>query len=138
MEGEKKMEIELKKGEYFNYGERYFVTFGYGSKEEQNKMYKLFEDSLIPCYGSNSSRALEGKDYIMPYFALDDGRMKVRNTGKIGGTSIPDDLLNDFICRFVDIDKASVKVVSGEIKDKFDEKKFNDLLSSLDTKRFTR
>jgi hypothetical protein len=138
MEGGKKMEIELKKGEYFKHGERYFVTFSYDSKEEQYKMYRLFEDALIPCYGVNSSRALQGKDPIIPYLASDDGRMTVRNTGKVGGTSIPDDLLKDFICRFVDVDKASVKVVIGEIKDKFDEKKFDDLLSSLDTKRFTR
>ena len=126
------MKIELKKGEYFNYGDRYFVEFNYGNKEQQDKMYELFKKSLITCYGSNSTRAIEGKDYIMPYLVDERGKMTRIDTGIIGGTSIPEDLISEFIRRFVEVDGATVKVGNRQIKGKFDYEQFNEMFSNLD------
>ena len=125
------MQIRLNHDEYFNYGERYFVEFSYESKEQQDKMFKLFEEVLIPHYGASSSRAEEGKEYIMPYLADELGNMTAEKTGKIGGCSIPDDLLPGFIKRFVEKDHAIVKIGDGEIKDTFNEEQFNSLVSKI-------
>ena len=132
------MQIELKKGEYFNHGDRYFVEFNYGSKEQQDKMYELFEQVLVTHYGSNSTRGNEGKDYIMPYFADERGQMTPNNTGRIGGTSIPEDLLPEFIRRFVEVDGATVKVGNEQIKGQFDYEQFNEIVSNLGTHKQTR
>ena len=125
------MQIELKKDQYFQHGDRYFVEFKYSSKEQQDKVYELFESSLIPSYGSQSMRSQEGKDYIMPYLADEQGKMTTANTGRIGGTSIPEDLLPEFIRRFVEVDGATVKIGDEEIKGSFDYDQFEKITSKL-------
>lgn len=127
--------IELKQGDYFNHGQHYFVEFKYGTAEQQRKMYELFEQALLPSYGSHSQRAKDGKEYIMPYFATENGTMTTNNTGRIGGTSIPEDLLPEFIRRFVEVDKATVKVGEQQIKDNFDYEAFNSMLETPSNKK---
>ncbi len=125
------MEIEVKNGKYFEYGDRYFVEFKYGNKEQQDKMFEVFEKGLIPSYGSHSSRSQQGKDYIMPYLADEQGRMTTENTGRIGGTNIPEDLLPEFIRRFVEVDGATVKVGDEVIKGTFDYDRFNEIVTNM-------
>ena len=125
------MEIKVKKGNYFEYGNSYFVEFTYESQEQQDSMFELFENALIPSYGSHSLRSQEGKDYIMPYFADEQGRMTTENTGRIGGTSIPEDLLPEFIRRFVEVDGATVKVGDEVIKGTFDYDQFNEMVTKM-------
>ena len=125
------MEIELKKDQYFEYGDQYFVEFKYENKEQRDKMFEVFEKSLIPSYGPHSYRSQQGKDYIMPYLADEQGRMTTENTGIIGGTSIPEDLLPEFIRRFVEADEATVKIGDEEIKGKFDYEQFNEMISNI-------
>ena len=133
---EKKMlSINLKKGEYFNYGDRWFVTFNYGSEEQQRRMYELFENGLFNSYGANSQRAMEGKDYIMPYFVDEFEKMTPQNTGKIGGTSIPEDLLPEFIRRFVEVDKAIVNIGEQKISEKFNYEQFDEYVQSIGSKK---
>ena len=126
-----RLQIDLQKGEYFNYGDRYFVTFNYGSEEQQRKMYELFENGLLNSYGSHSQRADEGKDYIMPYFVNEFGQVTPQDTGKIGGTSIPEDLLPEFIRRFIEVDKAVVNIGEQKISEKFDYNQFNRFVESM-------
>lgn len=126
------MKIEIRNGKYFNYGNRYFIKFKYENAEEQDKMFELFHESLIPSYGSNSSRSQQGKDYIMPYLVDEKGMVTLKNTGIIGGTSIPEDLLPKFIRRFVELDKAIVKVGDEVIKGKFDYDEFDRMKSKLE------
>ena len=125
------MEIELKKGQYLKFGDRYFVEFKYGSKEQQDKMFEVFKKVLIPSYGSLSSRSQQGKDFIMPYLADEQGKMTTKNTGRIGGTSIPEDLLPEFIRRFVEVDGATVKVGDEVIKGTFDYEQFNKMVANM-------
>lgn len=68
MENIENKDLVLNLEKYFNYGDRYFVTFNYDSLEQQRKMYELFVKGLLNSYGSHSTRASAGKDYIMPYF----------------------------------------------------------------------
>lgn len=126
------MQVELKKGQYFEYGDRYFVEFQYGSKEQQDQMFELFEKGLIPSYGSHSTRSQEGKDYIMPYMVDENGNMTLENTGRIGGTSIPEDLLPEFIRRFVEADGAVVKIGDRQIKGQFDYDQFDGIIGEMD------
>lgn len=128
---EKNIQAELKKGEYFNYGQRYFATFKYNSDEQKKKIYEVFEDALVPSYGINSHRSREGKAYIMPYFADEEGNMRTENTGIIGGTSIPEDLLPEFIRRFVEVDKMAVKIGDKEMRGQFDYDKFEEYKGRL-------
>ena len=94
-------------------------------------MYKLFENELLNSYGSNSQRVNEGKDYIMPYFVDEFGRMTPQNTGKIGGTNIPEDLLPEFIRRFIEVDKAIVNIGEQNISEKFDYDQFDKMIQSM-------
>lgn len=125
------LHIELKKGKYFSYGDRYYIEFNYGSEEQQRKIYDLFENGLIPSYGSNSSWAKDGKEYIMPYLADENGNMTTHNTGRIGGVSIPKELLPAFLKRFMELEAATIKVGNEEMKGKFDEQEFEKMVSKL-------
>ena len=85
----KDFKAELKRGEYFTYGEKYYIEFKYNDEVEEKKVFELFESIINPVYSVFSSRAKEGFEYIMPYLG--------RNNNVIGGTSIPEDVLIDFI-----------------------------------------
>src|SRR5699024_12824714 len=69
---------------YFNYGDRFYVDFKYDNNEEAIKMRNNFEEGLIPAYGANSSRAKEGKDYLMPYLVDENGNGTINEEGRIG------------------------------------------------------
>lgn len=125
------MQVILKKGPYFNYGDRFYVDFKYDNNEEAIKMRNSFEEGLIPAYGANSSRAKEGKDYLMPYLVDENGNGTINKEGRIGRTNIPEDLLLEFIKRFVEYDKATVKIGTEEIKEEFDKEQFDEMVSKI-------
>lgn len=125
------MQVILKKGPYFNYGDRFYVDFKYDNNEEAIKMRNNFEEGLIPAYGANSSRAKEGKDYLMPYLVDENGNGTINEEGRIGRTNIPEDLLPEFIKRFVEYDKATVKIGTEEIKENFDKEQFDEMVSKI-------
>lgn len=125
------MQVTLKKGPYFNYGDRFYVDFKYDNNEEAIKMRNNFEEGLIPAYGANSSRAKEGKDYLMPYLVDENGNGTINEEGRIGRTNIPEDLLPEFIKRFVEYDKATVKIGTEEIKENFDKEQFDEMVSKI-------
>ena len=125
------MQVILKKGPYFNYGDRFYVDFKYDNNEEAIKMRNSFEEGLIPAYGANSSRAKEGKDYLMPYLVDENGNGTINKEGRIGRTNIPEDLLPEFIKRFVEYDKATVKIGTEEIKENFDKEQFDEMVSKI-------
>jgi hypothetical protein len=126
----------LKKGEYFNYGEHYYVEFSYASKEQKREVAKVFDQELIPATGSHSSRVNEKQEYIMPYMADSSGNMTTANTGVIGGTSIPEDLLPQFVKRFVEADKMVVNIGDGCIKNNYSNDTFDKLLSNINGKGY--
>ena len=125
------MQVILEKGPYFNYGDRFYVDFKYDNNEEAIKMRNNFEEGLIPAYGANSSRAKEGKDYLMPYLVDENGNGTINEEGRIGRTNIPEDLLPEFIKRFVEYDKATVKIGTEEIKENFDKEQFDEMVSKI-------
>lgn len=128
----KGIQAELKKGQYFEHGTQYFVTFKYHSDEQKRQIFEVFENELIPTCGAYSSRGKEGKNIIMPYLVDINGQMSIYNTGIVGGTNIPEDLLESIIKRFVETDYIAVTIGDGSIKDEFDEELFNGLLSEIE------
>lgn len=64
--------------------------------------------------------------------------MTPNNAGRIGETSIPEDLLSEFIRRFVEVDGATVKVGNSQIKGQFDYEQFNEIVFNLGTHKQTR
>lgn len=126
------MQVILKKGPYFNYGDRFYVDFKYDNNEEAIKMRNNFEEDLIPTYGANSSRVTEEKDYLMPYLVDENGNFTTdENAQIVGGTNIPEDLLPEFMKRFVEEDKATVKIGTEEIKEEFDKEQFDEMVSKI-------
>ena len=69
---------------------------------------------------------------MMPYFVDENEQMTPENTGKIGGTSVPEDLLPEFIRRLVEVDGATVKIGDSQIKENFDYNQFDENLSSIE------
>ena len=67
----------------------------------------------------------------MPYFVNEFGQVTPQDTGKIGGTSIPEDLLPEFIRRFIEVDKAVVNIGEQKISEKFDYDQFNRFVESM-------
>lgn len=82
------LDAELKYGEYFTYGEKYYIEFKYNDEVEEKKVFELFESVLLPAFGSFSSRGEQHLPIIMPYLS---------KKNVIGGTSIPEDILIEFI-----------------------------------------
>lgn len=129
------IKAELQKGQYFDFGEQYFLTFSYDSKEDADRVYFIFENSLLPYYGINSYRSMEErKDFLMPFFVGKDGDFTTDNTGIVGGTSIPEELLPDFIKRFVELDGMTVVYGDSEIKGNFDSSRFTSMISGAKLK----
>jgi hypothetical protein len=126
------LNINLKKDNYFDHGNRYFVEFNYANNEQQNDMYNYFKNGLLVSCGANSSRAKAGQDFLMPYFIDDNHDIVSYDTGIIGGSSIPEDLLAGIIKKFVEVDNATINIGNEQIKYKFDYDEFLQIIGSLD------
>lgn len=125
------MIVELKKGEYFDLGEKYYVTFKYENKEQEERIYFLFDGFLNPNYGQRSQRAKDGEDFMIPYLADKEGNLTTERVTRVGGTSVPEDLLSEIIRSFIDVYHATIKIGDDEMKDTFDKDKFDELVEKL-------
>ena len=126
------MIVELIKGEYFDLGEKYYITFKYADKEQEEKVYFLFDGFLNPNYGQNSKRAKEGEDYMIPYLADKEGNLTTEKVTRVGGTSVPEDLLSELIRSLIDVYDATVIIGNEEMKGTFDKNVFDELVEKLD------
>ena len=106
------------------------------SENQKDRIYDAFKNELISECGVKSSRFKENKDCILPYYVDGNGNFSATDTGIIGGTNIPEDLLEAFIKRFVEHDKVDVKI-GGEIikSDNFDFEGFSSLIKTLDNNK---
>ena len=125
------MIVELIKGEYFDLGEKYYITFKYADKEQEEKVYFLFNGFLNPNYGQNSKRAKDGDDFMIPYLADKEGNLTTEKVTRVGGTSVPEDLLSELIRSLIDVYDATIKIGDEEIKGTFDKDKFDELVEKL-------
>ena len=126
------LQVNLEYGPFFTYGEMYHVSFGYSSDEQKNKMIEFFQ-SILPTYGVNGSRVNDGKEAIMPYFVDENGRL-IYPGSIYGGTSIPEDLLMDFIKRFIEIYNANVHVGNLIITGKIEDELLKNIIESISPK----
>ena len=119
MENSMPLQVNLEYGQFFNHGDKYHVSFDYSSEKQKQEMKKFFEN-ILPTYGANGSFQKEGHEYIIPYFVDENGR-QIYSSNVIGGTSIPEEFLANFIKRFIEVEKATIKVgnvsITGEIED---------------------
>ena len=127
---------ELKKDKYFQQGVCYYVDFKYDSENQKDRIYDAFKNGLISEFGVNSPRFNENKNCILPYYVDSNGDFSADDTGIIGGTNIPEELLEAFIKRFVEHDKVDVKI-GGEIikSDNFDLERVSSLIKTLDNNK---
>ena len=125
------LEVEFYHDEYFKHGKLYYVEFHYTNDAQKQKIFELFENKLIPLYGSHSERADQQLGYIMPYLVDNQGEFTVEDSGIVGGTSIPEDLLDDFMKIFIEDVDATLIVGDEQMSGSFDEDRFHIMLSKL-------
>ncbi len=133
MENKKPLQVNLEYGPFFNYGEMYHVSFDYSNDEQKNKMIEFFQ-GILPTYGMNGSRhVVEQKEAIMPYF-VDENGQQIYPGNIYGGASIPEDLLIDFLKRFIEVDKANIKVGNVMITGKIEDELLSNVVESIGPK----
>lgn len=131
MSNDSRIKAFLKRDEYFKYGQQYYIEFQYENSEEQQRIYEVFTHDLIPAVGSKSPRFKSGKEFIMPYLVDENGNMTAENSEVVGGTSIPEDLLPEFIRRLVEYDGITLICGNKIIDGAFDEKEFQEMVGTL-------
>lgn len=104
------LNIELKKGPYFDKGNCIYAKFNYKNNYQQDKIFALFEQELLPLYGPNSKRAQEKQDFIQPYFLDNQNNVTTKPTNIIGGVNIPKDISTDLIKIFINIKNTEIKI----------------------------
>lgn len=125
----------LSKGIYFGNTQTYYIVFKYASKEQQEELLYEFNNKLCLVTGINSRRISEGKEYIMPFLVDHTGNITTKNSNIIGGTNIPEDLLKEYIKMFIEKHDIIVNIGSIQLKETFDEQKFDEALSYIDPGR---
>lgn len=91
----------------------YVLLFDYQDQQAIDNVYNVINDVLLPYYGALSNRAAEGGSYLKPFLIDENGVATTTNMGIIGGVSIPQDLLDACIDRFVNLDQWNVTVDVG-------------------------
>lgn len=87
------------KGNYFNFSNTYYVTFNYATDEQRNEINYDFNYRLRDIIGSD---CISESYNIFPFYVDEFGKLTNKNTGIIGGTNIPTELLPFFIKRFIE------------------------------------
>lgn len=121
--------ITLFKGIYFGLEEKYFITFKYANEQQINEISYAFTNQLNQMTGINSMRVKEGKEYIVPFLIDENGRLILNSDGIIGGTNIPEDLLEQFLKIFVEQHNAILTIGNEKFKDTIDEQRLNRVLN---------
>lgn len=121
----------LSKGIYFSTSSTYYIVFKYATKEQQDELLYEFHTKLRLQNGINSQRAIDGKEYIMPFLVNHTGDITDKNANIIGGTNIPEDLLKEYIKLFIEEHNMIINVGSKQFKEKFDEQEFEEALSYI-------
>lgn len=91
----------------------YVLLFDYKDQQAIDDVYNVIDNTLLPYYGATSRRAAEGGSYLKPFLIDRDGVATTENIGIIGGVSIPQDLLDACIDRFVNLDQWNITVDVG-------------------------
>ena len=87
------------KGNYFNFKDSYYVTFNYATDEQRNEINYDFNYRLKNILGSDN---ISESYNIFPFYIDELGNITTKNTGIIGGTNIPTELLPFLIKRFTE------------------------------------
>lgn len=122
----------LTKGNYFNFGQMYYITFKYANDEQRNELLYDFYSKFNLTLGRNSERDAKGKEYIMPFLVDNTGYITIENNASIGGTNIPIDLLPDFIKKFIEDYNMIIYIGDEQFKDIFDKERFETALTSIE------
>lgn len=132
---EEKIIVELKKDEYFDEGVNYIATFTYSSQEQARYMKEMFDKQLCPSVGVNSPRYNEGKDIIKPYLVDEFGNFTTVNSpnSRVGGTNVPEDLLEEFVRRMVEVDKCKIKCGEYEMIETYNPETFGGMFDQLNS-----
>ncbi len=105
---------ELKYGEYVAGGTCYYMEFSYKNKAQKNMVFSLFNDSLIPNYGTISDRFKRHESTIYPYLVDRHGNPTADpvEIDAVGGVDLPDDIRALVI---KDIVEAGIQCRAGDV-----------------------
>ena len=121
----------LEKNDFYGLGKQYVIRFYYENEHQTKYIYKLMEELTLK-YGINSNYVETNYEFIRPYFSDMKGNMVPNNTYIIGGTTIPKNLLNSLIKRFVEIDKINVKFENKIFTKTFDLEAFEAIINDIE------
>lgn len=124
--------ITLFKGDYFESKDTYYAIFKYASEEQSNKISYEFFNSLYPINIENTRRIQNGEDYMVPFLIDKNGNLTLQSSRIIGGTNIPDDILQQILSFFVIKHNAILTIGNNIFKDNIDEEILNIALNSIE------
>lgn len=111
----------LNKGEFFNLGDTYYITFRYATTEQKDELSYYFNCKLN--YNETNG---------MYPIAIDrSGCLTNKNNGTIIGTNIPKSKLSEFIKVFIEEYNMIITIGNEKLKEEFNEEKFNNALTTL-------
>lgn len=116
----------LTKGDYFNFGQMYYITFKYANDEQRNEVLYGFSCQLQNLIGDVNPE----NNYIFPFIVDRAGNLSIKNTGIIGGTNIPKTLLPLFIKKFIE-DYDMIITIDDKIMK--DEESFKEIQTAIAT-----
>ena len=109
----------LNKGDFFNLGNTYYMTFKYANDDQENELSYYFNCKL----NYNESNG------IYPIAIDKFGNLTNKNNGTIRWANIPKDKLSSFIKTFIEEYNMIITIGNKKIKDEFNEEKLNEALS---------
>lgn len=118
--------VTLNKGDYFSIPNTYYVIFSYANDEQRAEISYDFNCRLRYMLGEKFEAG------IWPFSINNKGKMATHNSGIIGGTNIPVELLPYFIKRFIEEYDMVVNIDDVKFKNKFDEDMFQESLLTLE------
>lgn len=125
--------IILFKGDYFEQKDKYYAIFKYANEEQSNEISYEFFNRLYPINIENTRRMQNGEDCMTPFLIDKNGNLTLQSSRNIGGTSIPDDILQQILSFFVIKYDAILTIGDNIFIDTIDEEKLNMALSSIET-----
>lgn len=120
------------KGIYLNSGQTYYVIFKYSNDEQRDEMLYDYYTTIMPMSAEFSKEKNENMSKILPFLVDRTGSMTIRKNGIIGGSNIPDDLLEILAKRFIEKHDVILNVGTEKFIGVLDTERFNYALSTLD------
>lgn len=131
-----KTTANLKKGQFGSQNDAYYVEFIYPSRESQEYMLSIF-NKLVLDFGGSALWVREHKNCIMPYLIDENGNYTYKSelAKGIGGTNIPNELLDYLIKKFVEECNCIITCNDMVMEENFNKDIYVQMINGLNNKK---